>query len=325
MENHLITFVILFGIFTVFLIRLIWLRKKKNSSKFYILIKDLKKDLLRANFEGDWKERQKIYLQIHWLNSVIGSNSVNQLGRRIKPLSVARIIKLSEDQLKFPLKWSLESMIHFNYFYGIMLSYGRILTENEYQNLVYKPDSVLPFPKSEIRKAYHFLIDFLNFKNPINLIPDMPGYAKNLNMCKLILELNFVNLSEKDLPKSPNENALNGNQTEKSSPSDADELDFIDWRTVGQWITCARNYMQDNKFQMAEKCLNKALEMNVSNNDIRKHFGLMHLIKAEFYNDIGEEIKSEDNRIMAQNFGVTYDNLQELFSDDFSNNNDSKS
>ena len=288
--------------------------KKSNDSLYRRIREKLESDLSQAKFSNNWKEKQKISLQIHWLDTIKEIESRDMLGQKKEESESEVLSDLTEEELRFPSKWELDNIYHFPFITGIVGKFGQTLANNKFKG-VFKPNSILPFPKESIKKAIHYLFDYLNYDKPLYEIKDKAGYADNLNNLKISLYMYFVEGDESQLPSEGVNNVLIGkkllaNQTE---PSEIEELDLIDWRSESQWIRASVHHTQKEDFDFAEKCLNKALEINPLSQKARDHFGLNYICKAEHFEENGDEIKAKEFRDLAKEYGVTAENLKEKF------------
>lgn len=256
---------------------------KKRSSQYFKIKKKLEDDLLQTKDFGDWKKRQEINLQLLWLKTIKQVESMDIFGKKKEENEVSSLLtQLSEDEIKFTIKWKLDDLRHFPFSQQIIAGYRKCLAENDYS--VYKPESILPFPKHVIKKAIYFTFDYLNYDKPLYEIPDKQKRADNLNTLKFILTNNFVDTSQRDLPKEGLENFNVGQQLRKEQPyKEEEDLLLIDWRSDINWIVEAVRYGDQDLFDFALACIEKAKAINPNNKDTKAVEGMLYLYMAEHY------------------------------------------
>ena len=123
---------ILFGLIILWLI---FTRIHKRETPKVKFLKALNNQLDEAIRNSDWKKRQNINLQILWIKN----NGTEKIG----DLSIT---------------WSLDNEKCFEFSMAIIKDYSEVLAKNEYHT-PFKPDSILPVPKQNIRKAILFVLD----------------------------------------------------------------------------------------------------------------------------------------------------------------------
>ena len=273
---------------------------KERKSMYFNIKKKLEDDLAQAKFSGNWRKEQEINLQLLWLKiiKIIESNDIYG-GKKQENELLSSLAELSEDEIKFPNRWILDDAYHFPFSQEIIAGYGKTLAENDYKGL-YKPESILPFPKDIIKKAILFTFDYLNYDKPLYEIQDKKKVADNLNFTKLILLENFVDTSKIDLPKDVIENLHIGRKLREKQPyKEEDDLRLIDWRSDMDWLVEAVKYGDNIKskyglLDYAPVCIEMAKGINPNNKDISAVEGILYFYMAKYYEENGEE-KYADN------------------------------
>lgn len=287
-------------IFAGFLINFI---KKRNSNSPYLKIKKkLEEDLMQANFSGDWKRRQEINLYLLWLKTLKEVKSRDILGHKKDENETDLLETISFDDIKFPLKWRLNDFYCYPFSQEIISAYGKVLAENDFKGM-FKPDSILPVPKSYIRKAISFTFDYFNIKTPIYVVPDKDKRADNLNGVKVYLDLSFIDTGNIDLPKSATENYRVGNAIKENLPehNELEDLNLIDWRTETDWIVRGVRYADNGQYEYAFACYEQVKKLNPESKDLKPIVSLTYLYKGEFHYENGEnELAYENIRKAAE-------------------------
>lgn len=290
-------------------------KRKKTTSTFEEIKKRVELDLAQAKFSNNWKERQKLNLQLLWLNSVKDVNLKNVTNRVTKGRSSNEILDaITEDELRFPMKWDLNSIYHYPFIHGIISKFGESLGDKGYKGL-YKPNNALPFPKTEIIKAFHYAYDFLNMENPPYPIEDKEAFIDNMDIIKISLYMNYVETKNSELPDEGVQNILIGQKLLKEAESlnEVDEFNLLDWRSEELWLNSSIQYMNEDEYDVAEKCLNKAKNLNPISKNVKNHFGLFYLLKAEYYEGEENVEKGKEFRELANEYGINDKTVKEKF------------
>jgi hypothetical protein len=190
-------------------------QRNEDDSNYHKVHKKLEDDLLQANFSSDWKNKQQINAQILWLDTIkeIETNNSNK-----KKSELLSLTKLTLNEIKFDNEWQIDGLYHFPFASKILAGYSTFLNEENYGICFFKPDKILPYPKSIIEKSHKFMIEFLESNKHLAYAVK---YNTNFEKEKLIgsLKYNLVNLfssfidtGNDDLPKEPFENHKVGQQ-----------------------------------------------------------------------------------------------------------------
>jgi len=266
--------------------------KSKNNSPYFKIKKKLEEDLIQASFSGDWKKKQDLNLQLLWLKIIKNDVEVSNIsGKNNIPERIYQITKLTENEIMFQSNWQLDNFYHFPLSQEIIAGYRKTLVDNDYK--VYKPESILPYPKDIIKKAILFTFDYLNHDKPLYTITNKKELADNLNAIRAILLENFVNTSKSILPKDAIENYRIGKQLrDEQLYKEEDDLHLIDWRTASDWMIKGVHYAESKQYEYAFICFEKSEELNPDNNDLK-------IIKGITYYWVGEEYLEKGEKALA--------------------------
>jgi tetratricopeptide (TPR) repeat protein len=288
---YILTGLILAGLLINFL-----KQKKEDASPYLKIKKKLDKDLLQANFSGEWKRRQEINLQLLWLKTINEVESRDIFSGKKSESETKILSMLSFDDIKFPLKWKLQDFYCYPFSQEIISAYGKVLAENEYKG-IFKPDSILPVPKSYIKKAILFTFDYFNLKEPMHEVSDKDKYVDNLNSVNVFLDLYFINTGDDDLPKSGIENSKAGHLIKKKQPqhNGLEDLNLVDWRTEIDWMALGINYADKEQYDYAFTCYEQVKKLNPENKDLKPILSLTYLHKGEKHYENGENELAVEN------------------------------
>ncbi len=276
--------------------------KKESNSPYLKIKKKLDGDLLQANFAGDWKARQEINLKLLWLKTLNEVERRGVLGSKKDVNETILLATLSFDDIKFPLKWKLDDFYCYPFSQEIISAYGKVLAENDYKGM-FKPDSILPVPKSYIRKAILFTFDYFNLKKPIYEVPDKDKRAENINGVNILLDMSFIDTGNDDLPKSETENYKIGNTFKEKLPehNELEDLNLADWRTETDWIVSGVHYADKEQYDYAFACYEQAKILNPDSKNLKPVVSLTYLHKGEQHYESGEnELAFENIRKAAE-------------------------
>jgi tetratricopeptide (TPR) repeat protein len=285
--------ILLYAALGIIVIGIIMFRqtKKEKDSPYFKIRKKLEEDLQQANFTGEWKKRQEINLQILWLDAIkkVEVEVKDLFGAKNDESESSLLSKLTEEEIRFPTKWKLKDLHHNSFVTGIIDGYAATLAENDYKAVVYKPDNILPYPKHIIQKAFYYVFDELNSKDPLYAIKEKDKYAAYLNAASHSLYNTFVDTGNNGLPKETLENVQRGTVFYNKQPASnaEDEFSMIDWRDEFKWIAKGTQYVDDGNFDAALVCLKKAKEINPDSKDIRIIEGLFYKSMAEYSKEKG--------------------------------------
>jgi tetratricopeptide (TPR) repeat protein len=274
---------IIAGIITLIFILNYFRIKKENNSPYFKIKKKLEDDLKVSNFSGNWKNRQVINLQLLWLDTIKGIETRDFLGNQKEQSENSILSKLDEDSLKYPIKWKLDNVYHLPLVQGIISGYGKTLAENDYRG-IYKPNNILPYPKDIIKKAHYYMFDYLNYDKPLYKIEEKKKYADSLNVTKLLLDLNFIDTGNDDLPKEILDNMEVGKDYNDKQPSvnEVDELSIVDWLDSHGWLLKGARYAKMKQWDFSIPCYLRSLELEPHNSQTLLCLGLVYNQIEEF-------------------------------------------
>lgn len=268
---------ILAGLVFIGLLLKLYQDKKEKESPYYKIRKKLEDDLRLSNFSGDWKKRQEINLQLLWLETVKEIETRDFTGIKKQESERSILSDLNDRDFKFPIKWNLEDIDHFPFVQGIISGYGKTLAENDYKGM-YKPNSILPYPKEIIRKAYYYMFDYLNYDKPLYEIKEKKKYADNLNAINVFLDLSFVETGSSVLPKEGMDNYRIGKELQDKQPQhqEIDDLNLIDWLDSKGWLIRGAREADSNHMAFAIPCYIRSLELDPYNSQTLLCLGLAY-------------------------------------------------
>lgn len=153
----------------------------------------------------NWRDRQEYNLQNLWRNL---KNNEETILREFDPLNKIRkkqnrLSDLENVGYEYPSELDEKNLIHMKFCEEIVHDYGKIIEKPKgYDKCLYKPESILPYPKEYIRKALKYTCNILN-EDRNN--PSVEMMITNIEITEMQL-MNFVDIDEKDLPKNAKEN-----------------------------------------------------------------------------------------------------------------------
>lgn len=113
-----------------------------------------------------------------------------------------------------PAQIDLNDVLHVTIIDLIREKYSSLLADQAqpYAGCPYRPASLLPYPKDDIRRALNALLDFVEGRRPSTLLDvsiRTPELAETLRIALITLD-DFLDLPTESLPTKPQENALVG-------------------------------------------------------------------------------------------------------------------
>ena len=185
---------------------------RPKKSVFDLIFEKLNQDSLEAEFSGNWKLRQAIQVKILWLTFIKNQNAV--LGVYLPFIDKNNQIdvsSLSMDQIKFPEVLDDKEILDIKFAQKIYEEYGKILADSgEYQECLFKPASILPYPKHVIKEAIDFYIHCLVMDSPLFTLPsNKDELIENLEVINSALEY-FLEVNKNELPTDKKENMIRG-------------------------------------------------------------------------------------------------------------------
>ena len=197
--------------------------KKKEKSPFEIIKEKLHSEFYEAKFSGNWKLRQEIQLKLKWLETVKNQNKVwDEMLKEIFPKDLLNISdsmdvsKMDTDEFIFPQELNDQEMLHYKFSETIYKDYAKVIADSgKYHDCLYKPASMLPYPKEYIAKTIQFTINCLHIENPFFVTPtNKDEIISRLKVILVNLPM-FINANEKELPSERMENLMKGNELRK--------------------------------------------------------------------------------------------------------------
>lgn len=260
----------------------------QGVDNFLQIKRKLENDLLIAESSGSWKERQRINLNLCWLNTIkkVESNEFSQTGFTHQE---SLLINITFTDIKFPSKWELNDLYCYPFCAEIISTYGKILAENDYKG-IFKPDSILPFPKNYIIKAILFSFDYFNLKTPLYNIPDKDKLIDGLHTANYALYNFFIDTGTIELPKSAFENYNIGNSIKQdlAPHNEIEDLNLIDWRSETDWIVQGVHYLDKRQFEFAFACFEKIRKINPSSSQLDAVLSLAYFSRGEYQFENGD-------------------------------------
>ena len=113
-----------------------------------------------------------------------------------------------------PAQIDLNEMVHVTIIDNIREEYSALLADQTqpYAKCLYRPASLLPYPKDDIRRALNALLDFVEGRRPstaLDVSICKPEVAETLRIALGLLD-EFLDVPAETLPTNPRENALVG-------------------------------------------------------------------------------------------------------------------
>ncbi|GET28187.1 hypothetical protein [Prolixibacter sp. SD074] len=262
-------------------------KNKRSQSPYFKTKKRLETEFDNAVKTDDWQERQKVNLELIWLKTIKDIESRDMFSNNLDDSKIRlKLSQLSENEIKLPEKWKLDDLYHFPFVGNILAGMGDLLVNSEYQ--LYKPNSVLPFPKDIITKAIYYMFDYFNYDKPLYEIPEeqKKKQSESLNTIKFILIENIVDTNNTELPKQGIENFRVGNKLSKGHEyKEENELQLIDWRNEVDWIKWTVQYADNNNFDFALKCIEVAKLGNPNSDNLKEVERMLYLHMSEYYEE----------------------------------------
>lgn len=177
---------------------------KKKKSAFQLIQDKLRLDYLSAQFESDWRLKQEINIRISWLEF---SKYDSDIYKELIPIHLRNAIKkedvqsLKIEQILFPIKFDINDIRHYKFAEKIVYEYGVVLgNPGNYTQCIYRPSSLLPYPKKFITRSLEFNIDYLNNENKIFSTPENKENMLGTLRGGLAYLDNFLDVNEDELP-----------------------------------------------------------------------------------------------------------------------------
>lgn len=262
-------------------------KSKRSHAPYFKTKKKLELELKNAAETNNWQKKQQINLELLWLKTIKDIRSRDMFSNKLDDSKVQlTLTQLSENEIRFPDKWKLDDLYNFPFVGNIIAGMGDLMVNSEYE--LYKPTSVLPFPKDIIIKAISFTFDYFNYDKPLYEIPEeeKKKQADNLNVVNHFLIEFIVDTHETNLPKKGLENFQVGSKLSKRHEyNEEDELQLIDWRSEIDWIKRTVKYADKDNFDFALKCIEVAKLDNPNSDNLKEVEGMLYLHMSEYYEE----------------------------------------
>jgi hypothetical protein len=217
------------GIIVLVLIGFAIQKLNEFKSPYYKISKKLKEDLLQANFTSDWRNRQEINLRLLWLDTIKEMESKDFLGKKKEEDISSLTAKLSETDLTFPIKWKLSDDRIPKFAERIIQDFGRVIADSKYKGM-YKPDNILPYPKTFIKKSIMYTLDYSEYDKAVYKAENKDSMTENLKALYSALNRFFVDTGNEDLPIETIDNMDKGKLFYERQEPTKDEDRLFDWR-----------------------------------------------------------------------------------------------
>lgn len=183
-------------------------RFKKTA--FYKLRQKVQDDLDYAKFNNDWRKEQDARLKLLWLETKLKderSDALNAFLGKKEDKSEYEVMKgITGDELTFPKVYDSEDFLHKKFAEEVTQAYAKLWANDfDYKNLIYKPESVLPLPKEEIKKAALFFVEHGHY----------PEKMKENIQALLVYLDDFIPIESDQLPLDLSENLRIGGEWER--------------------------------------------------------------------------------------------------------------
>lgn len=146
------------------------------------------------------------------IRAVMGGSGQPRAGPKPQPMSPAAI----------PSRFDLDDAMHVTIIDEIRDNLSAFLADDShpYSRCMYRPASLLPYPKPVIRRALEALLDFIEGRRQSRFLDASirsPAVAETVRTTLQLLD-DFLDVSAEKLPTEPLENARVGLQLQRSQP-----------------------------------------------------------------------------------------------------------
>ena len=179
-------------------------KKKISLAK---ISRRLKVDLQEAEFSKNWEEKQKINLKLLWIDFLKRENEIMTQDFGFPNNSqFDREIRNGEDAY-FPDSFDPQDPLHDKFAEKIVQDFGGVMANpGKYAECIYRPASLLPYPKQYIKKACQFICKQLRSEHPNWERPaNADEMLNNIGAIEAFLP-NFIEIPESELPTDTREN-----------------------------------------------------------------------------------------------------------------------
>lgn len=216
--------IILWGTFYVFQ------KYRESRAPYFRVKKKIADDLLHAKVMGEWKNWQKINLLRLWIDNVREFNLKDVFGNKKEMSDSEILLKLTERELIYPSQWSLDDYRIVTFSQSIIQEYGLVISTNKYKGM-YKPESILPYPKNVIFMAIQFTLDYAEYEKALRVPIDRKELTLNLSFTRVLLSKYFVDTGLEDLPIEVMENMERGKYFASRQQKTDEEVPRFQWAT----------------------------------------------------------------------------------------------
>lgn len=205
-----------------------FIKNKNSNSKEPINVKNIdtiKQSLLvrsivdtqhKLSKSTQYQQRQELELKLAWLDTYI---YIAENVDKTPDEKAEYIYSIDEEDIKLPLLLNEEIFLHYRLSQIVAWKYSDFLNKpNDYSSCIYKPEAILPFPKSDIIricKHYSRCLAKDLFVSRALLMADKER-AKQVAFAVLEVETilnndtSYIPVEESMLPSNPDENAVFG-------------------------------------------------------------------------------------------------------------------
>lgn len=212
------TLIFIIGILVIVgvgVVEIISKEKKKTNTPYYSTKVRIEKDITYFSIIGDWRKVQELKLQELWLDSVRELYTYNYLDTDKRSNENEILAKLTIDDLKYPLNWSIDNYEHIIFVYKIVYFFSEIVVNNKDKRM-YKPENSLPIPKSVLKKAFDYFIELTeNDKNELKnefKVEEIRTIMDFVYCQKPLLDMFYIDTGDEDLPQEKMENYTAGHR-----------------------------------------------------------------------------------------------------------------
>lgn len=173
---------------------------KKEKTPLQQLIDFLNLRLKEAAFNNDWEKRQEIALNLLWLDCIKNEEAILKeiFGQFYLKGLANNISNLNVEDFTFPEELDPNNLIHLKFSEKVIQNFGAVLENaGKWKNCLYKPDSILPYPKYYII----FNIEFILSEGKIS-----EKMKQHLKASLTFLDSYFIEINPRELPTNQTDN-----------------------------------------------------------------------------------------------------------------------
>lgn len=197
---------------------------KKQKSPYVVLKEKIESELIFSQFSNDWRRTQELNLKLLWLSIIKDSSAImkQSLPEQLKFLVADEDINdKTIEMLNFPVELNHDDITHINFAERIFKEYAKSIGFPSkkfklYENCMYKPASLLPYPKKYIGKVLGFSIGVFKGESKILGIPsNADEVVANIQILGVMLP-NFLETEDELIPLVLYENIIFGQEFKKN-------------------------------------------------------------------------------------------------------------